>query len=157
MKPYTWQIKGPAGAGILHTGGLLFAQTLIRAGFFVFVYSEYPSLIRGGLNTVQITVDTKQVFASAEKIDHLISLDSQLQFEEIAQEFGGDKIMRNVAAVGLSLARFKQKTATKQNLLALAQKALKDIFKKKGEKIIKANQAVLEAGYKSWFNQKAKN
>ncbi len=51
---FSWKIGGEAGFGIV-TSGAIFAKTCLRAGMGVFDYMEYPSLIRGGHNTYQLT------------------------------------------------------------------------------------------------------
>jgi len=214
---YNWKIAGQAGYGIMNTGGPIFAKTLIRAGFYVFVYSEYPSLIRGGHNTMQVAVSKRKIGGVYKKIDQLVALDAHaivmnqdnvkkggtiiydagnikiknkkkkikeinnsqipalsglctikkakaktklredlkvvpINLEQIAEEVGGNKIMKNVVAVGASLALVeKMLPATfvlpAKFFLKIGKEVLKEVFTKKGEKIIKANQEVLEAGY----------
>jgi len=51
---FSWKIGGEAGFGIV-TSGAIFAKACLRAGMSVFDYMEYPSLIRGGHTTYQIT------------------------------------------------------------------------------------------------------
>ena len=53
-KVWTVKIAGPAGAGV-KSAGLLLAQILNESGYFLKDYSEYPSLVRGGHNTYQIS------------------------------------------------------------------------------------------------------
>jgi 2-oxoglutarate ferredoxin oxidoreductase subunit alpha len=232
---YNWKIAGEAGYGIMNTGGPIFSKTLIRAGFFVFVYAEYPSLIRGGHNAYQVAVSLDPIDAPYREIDQLVALDAYtiimhqdevreggivlydalgvkfktqssnlktttqtskvtnvrgvvdntqiptltgiyslkkakertvlrndikfipIDFERIAREAGGDKIMKNTAAVGASLALFEKKVTAdgqrkKLRLLEIADKVVVDIFKGKGEGIVKINQRVLEVGYNSISN-----
>lgn len=73
---YNWKIAGEAGYGIMNTGGPIFAKTLVRMGFFTFIYSEYPSLIRGGHNSMQVSVDDKEISASYGTIDQLVALNA---------------------------------------------------------------------------------
>ena len=56
----TWKIAGEAGFGI-KSAGMMFGKIFMRAGYEVFDFTEYPSLIRGGHNTYQLVVDTKPV------------------------------------------------------------------------------------------------
>jgi len=186
---YNWKIGGEAGYGIMNTGGPIFAKTLVRAGFFVFIYSEYPSLIRGGHNTMQVTVARRKIDAAYQELDQLVALNSYaiikhqdevkkggvviydkseiklrkdikfipIDFTKIAQEVGGDKIMKNVAAVGASLrileiGKLGNWEIGKGILLKTAKGVLKDVFAKKGDKIVKANKRVLEEGYNSISN-----
>lgn len=212
---YNWKIAGEAGYGIMNTGGPIFAKTLVRMGFFTFVYSEYPSLIRGGHNSMQVSVDEREVNAPYGAIDQLVALNANaciwhmeemslrgvilydpdtvkfkddgsidnkwipfltgtasvlrarqtviprkdlqliaVPFERIAQEIGGSKIMRNVAAVGAGLAVFEEKLKktdrySQLELLPMAKEVLADMFKEKGEKVVEANVQVVEEGYKA--------
>ena len=72
-----------------------------------------------------------------------------INLTKIAEEVGGDKIMKNVAAVGAGLALFEQKVSTSRNLLKIADVVLGDVFRKKGDEIVRVNRLVLEEGYKS--------
>lgn len=204
---YNWKMGGEAGYGIMNTGGPIFAKTLARSGLFVFIYSEYPSLIRGGHNTMQVTVVDTPVNGSYLALDQLLALNAHtiivhqnelkaggtvlydsnvvkftaanqidnaripaltgthtvaqakapvvlrpdvtylpIALEDIALEAGGSKIMRNVVAVGASLALFAR-VVESDALVGIANQVLADIFKKKGEEVIKANQQALVAGY----------
>lgn len=64
----TLKISGPAGAGI-KSSGLLLSRILINHGFYTADYSEYPSLIRGGLNTYQLTFSDLPLFSPYQKVD----------------------------------------------------------------------------------------
>ncbi|MEK9165294.1 MAG: 2-oxoacid:acceptor oxidoreductase family protein [Patescibacteria group bacterium] len=207
---YNWKIGGEAGYGIMNTAGPIFAKTLLRGGFFVFIYSEYPSLIRGGHNTMQAAVSSKPINAVYSQLDQLVALNWHtvvmhqdevkkggvviydadnsrmppltgthtvkkaknkvklrqdikfipVNFTKIAEETGGDKIMKNVAAVGAALRQFKVQSPlqfggqakSKVDLLEIGREVIEDVFESKGQGIVKANQRVLEAGYNSIRN-----
>lgn len=72
----TWKIGGEAGFGIMSTG-VMFARACMRAGWNVFTYPEYPSLIRGGHNTVQVSVSTDPLFAHRVGVDVLVALNKE--------------------------------------------------------------------------------
>jgi 2-oxoglutarate/2-oxoacid ferredoxin oxidoreductase subunit alpha len=72
-KVYTIKIAGPAGMGIKSIGQL-FSKILIVHGFNLADYSEYPSLVRGGHNTYQITFSLDKVFAPAHQVDMFFSI-----------------------------------------------------------------------------------
>lgn len=72
----SWKIGGEAGFGI-KSAGLMFAQIATRAGYEVFDYDEYPSLIRGGHNTFQATVSAAPVSSTAEQVDVLVALNKE--------------------------------------------------------------------------------
>lgn len=169
---YSIKIGGEAGQGIQTIGNTL-AQVFSRAGFHVFTHQDYESRIRGGHNFFQIRFSQSPVTASREKIDILIALDKdsiQLHEKELSEnglilydskslkhrhdkeyfldvpvvdlavEHGGNKIMANTVAVGAVLGMLGMK-------IDFLTGILNDMFKKKGEEIIKANVQSAFAGY----------
>lgn len=72
----TWKIGGEAGFGIMSTGEM-FARACMRAGLNVFTYPEYPSLVRGGHNTVQVTASTEPVHAHRAQVNILVALNKE--------------------------------------------------------------------------------
>lgn len=70
-----WKIAGLAGGGVAVTG-TLFAKLCMRHGLHVFGYGEYPSLIRGGHNTIQVTADEDHASSQAKALDVLIALNT---------------------------------------------------------------------------------
>ena len=72
-KVYTIKIAGPAGLGIKSVGQL-FSKILIAHGFNLADYSEYPSLVRGGHNTCQISFSQDKVFAPHRQVDIFFSI-----------------------------------------------------------------------------------
>ncbi|MFZ2152454.1 MAG: 2-oxoacid:acceptor oxidoreductase family protein [Microgenomates group bacterium] len=74
MSPVTTvKITGPAGAGI-KSSGLLFSNMLLAHGQNLRDYSEYPSLVRGGHNTYQVSFSPGEVLAPHYQVDILLSL-----------------------------------------------------------------------------------
>ena len=76
MRGVTWKIGGEAGFGIMSTGEM-FARACMRAGLNVFTYPEYPSLVRGGHNTVQVTASTEPVHAHRAQVNSLVALNKE--------------------------------------------------------------------------------
>lgn len=72
-KVYTIKIAGPAGLGIKSIGQL-FSKILIAHGFNLTDYSEYPSLVRGGHNTYQISFSLDKVYAPYHQVDMFFSI-----------------------------------------------------------------------------------
>lgn len=72
-KVYTIKIAGPAGLGIKSVGQL-FSKILIAHGFNLTDYSEYPSLVRGGHNTYQISFSLDKVYAPYHQVDMFFSI-----------------------------------------------------------------------------------
>src|SRR3990167_533041 len=73
---FVWKVAGAAGEGIMTTV-LLFSKTCARHGLYIFDYTEYPSLIRGGHNTYQVHTATDPVFAQKNTVDLLIALNKE--------------------------------------------------------------------------------
>jgi 2-oxoglutarate/2-oxoacid ferredoxin oxidoreductase subunit alpha len=72
-KVTTIKIAGPAGLGI-KSAGHLFSKVLADYNFSFADYSEYPSLVRGGHNTYQITFSPQKVFAPHFNVDLFFSV-----------------------------------------------------------------------------------
>jgi 2-oxoglutarate ferredoxin oxidoreductase subunit alpha len=77
MKEYVnWKIGGEAGYGILSVG-VLFGKFCTRNGLYVFYSSEFPSLVRGGHNTVQLMVRKEPVLSQHFEINLLVALNQE--------------------------------------------------------------------------------
>lgn len=79
-----------AGQGIKSTG-LNFSKIAARSGYNIKNYIEYPSLIRGGHNAMQITFSLDKVFSQIKTIDFLIALNQEtinLHKDELVQNAG---------------------------------------------------------------------
>ena len=87
----TIKIAGPAGSGI-KSAGQLFSKLLIDHGFNLADYSEYPSLVRGGHNTYQITFSDKKVFSTHFNIDLFFSVYPN-HWQEHTKEFTKDTLV----------------------------------------------------------------
>jgi 2-oxoglutarate ferredoxin oxidoreductase subunit alpha len=72
-KVVTIKIAGPAGAGI-KSSGLLLSRILLDHGANIRDYSEYPSLVRGGHNTYQVSFSGDEIFAPHFAVDLFFSL-----------------------------------------------------------------------------------
>lgn len=166
---FTWKIGGEAGYGIMVTG-LTFARACMRSGAWIHDYTEYPSLIRGGHNVFQTRVSDEEVNSQAREVALLVALDQktidrhkdeladdalvifdpadtkydgnglELPMAEIVKKYEGEKIMRNMVALGASLA-----------LVGVDFKVLEDLihfaFDRKGEEVVNHNIDIAKAGY----------
>ncbi len=126
MDDFQILIGGSAGRGS-KVAGRLVSKALNKYGYKVFVYEDYPSLIRGGHNFSLIRVAKEKKRSIKEKIDFLFALDQEtinkhidklkgelvynsdqieseegigVAMEKIAEELGGSKIMQNTALFG---------------------------------------------------------
>jgi 2-oxoglutarate ferredoxin oxidoreductase subunit alpha len=98
-------IGGQAGDGIMQAGNVA-ARLFNRLGYWVFVYQDYPSLIRGGHNFAIIRAGQKRVLAHSDQIDILVAL-NQDTFEKHKWRLKGDSTVvfdqSKVKAEGLGL------------------------------------------------------
>ncbi len=70
---FTWKMGGEAGFGV-NSSGLLFTRLCMRYGLYAFEYSEYPSLVRGGHQTSQVSVDSQSISSEHYQVDLLVAL-----------------------------------------------------------------------------------
>lgn len=73
---FSIKIGGAAGEGI-KTIGYTLQKGLQRLGFYSFGYTEYPSLIRGGHNTYQVSWADSPVHSIDNKINVLVALNKE--------------------------------------------------------------------------------
>lgn len=71
---FSWRIGGEAGDGILNAGLQMFAKTCLRSGLKVFATAEYPSLIRGGHNNLEVRVEERDVYAQTRFTNLLVAM-----------------------------------------------------------------------------------
>ncbi|VVB56638.1 2-oxoglutarate synthase subunit KorA [uncultured archaeon] len=72
----TLKVGGEAGSGIL-TVGHMFAKLMQKSGLQVFLTNDYPSLIKGGHNTITVRANPQRIYALTAGIDILIALDKK--------------------------------------------------------------------------------
>lgn len=75
LESISFKVAGEAGAGVMSTGQSL-AALVSNLGFSVFGYAEYPSLIRGGHNTYQVTFSRQTVRSPKNTVDVLVALNA---------------------------------------------------------------------------------
>ncbi|MBI2972062.1 MAG: 2-oxoacid:acceptor oxidoreductase subunit alpha [Candidatus Aenigmarchaeota archaeon] len=73
----TWKVAGEAGHGILNAGLVMFAKSCVRAGMHVFATAEYPSLIRGGHNHLDVRVSETEIHSQQQHVDLLVALNKE--------------------------------------------------------------------------------
>ena len=66
------KIAGQAGAGVMVTGRMM-AKCFTRGGYSVVGYPEYPSLVRGGHNVVEVLVSDNHMRSPMQKCDAVIA------------------------------------------------------------------------------------
>jgi len=72
-RDFCFKIGGEAGYGIM-SAGVTFSKIANRSGYYIFDYSEYPSIIRGGHNVMQVTISNEPVKSQLRHTDFLVAL-----------------------------------------------------------------------------------
>jgi len=75
-KDYSILIGGGAGLGS-RRAGLLIAELFSSLGYYVFIYDDYQSLIRGGHSFSNIRISVSKKLSSCSEIDFLVALDKR--------------------------------------------------------------------------------
>lgn len=175
QKVFSVKIGGQAGQGV-KSAGLMFAKVATRSGYQIYDYIEYPSLIRGGHNVIQITISSTEVTAPVKKVDLLVALNQETIDRHLSElEDGCGIIFDSGAALNLSqvgpeidqfplpLGQLAQEAGGKEllsNTVALGvllallggeKSKLADLisreFANKGEEMIRINLQAMEMGY----------
>ena len=172
----SWKIGGEAGFGI-KSAGMMFGNIFMKAGYEIFDYTEYPSLIRGGHNTFHLIVDAKPVNSITYHIDVLVALNQETINKHIDEVSHGGVIIYDNGQAKLSPAKAKAKKINGLGLplgelakqagnqlmrnvvaigatlalvdqnLVIANRVVKANFKSKGQKVINQNLKALKLGF----------
>jgi len=176
MIDFTWKIGGPAGFGIKTTGDM-FSKVMMREGYHIFDYVEYPSLVRGGHNVTETRVSTREVFSQKKSVDVFIALNKEsydLHRKELSATsfviYDKDQfeIKPEEVAVGVKLVAVPLRQITKdvgaekvmENNVALGAslglikadlkplfELIEEQFGRKGKEVVAENHKVAQAGY----------
>lgn len=172
------KIGGQAGEGIKSVG-LILAKSLLKAGYWVTGYTEYPSLIRGGHNTYQVLASTEKVFSQEKPLDILIALDEasiklhEKEFKEdtivIYDPEGFKPTITSVKALPIALVELTKKAGglpVMANNVSLGavfsllnlkleplNEVIKEIFQNKGKEVVELNQKAALQGFLFVQNQ----
>lgn len=103
MKPYVVKIAGEAGYGIM-SAGLMLNKVAMRSGYYTFDYSEYPSIVRGGHNVMQVAIDTKPVKSPYLHTNFLIALDQDTLSKHMGEVVKGGSVLYDSEA-GMDLGK----------------------------------------------------
>ncbi|MFH1664060.1 MAG: 2-oxoacid:acceptor oxidoreductase subunit alpha [archaeon] len=183
MKDFVnWKIGGEAGYGILSVG-VLFGKLCTRNGLHAFYSSEFPSLIRGGHNTVQLMVKSTPVLSQHYEINLLIALnqetvsrhlnelspDAAIIFDSKETDIKKFKIKKSVVLVDVPLTEIAVRHGNKimRNTVALASSVallglefseletlIKENFAGKKQEIISSNINAAKEGFNFILNRK---
>lgn len=181
---YTWKIGGEAGFGIL-TSGLLFSKIANRHGYYTFDYLEYPSLIRGGHNALEVVVSDGDVKALKKDIDFLVCLNedtykfhkhrltsqSYVLYDPDEFVIHEENIIKITVPFKKILSDLKGQLVMKNTIamgaslsilgsdLVMLNEILEKLFSKKGQEVVDFNRQFALLGYnhvKSNFSQQIK-
>jgi 2-oxoglutarate ferredoxin oxidoreductase subunit alpha len=76
MKEFSTLIGGIAGDGI-NEAGIVISRIFSRLGYRIYMYYDYPSLIRGGHNFSLVRASREKIAAHTDQIDVLIALNQE--------------------------------------------------------------------------------
>lgn len=168
---FTLKIGGQAGQGVKSTG-LMFAKIATRSGLNIYTYTEYPSLIRGGHNLMQINASLEEVTAPATTCDLLVAFDQEtidrhhselvdgggILFDQ-EKEFNTTKVSKKINLYPVPLSQLAGQDLLSNSvalgvvvaLLGANFSVLQDLigeeFAVKGAKIIAGNKKAARAGF----------
>ncbi|OGL59727.1 hypothetical protein A3H10_03165 [Candidatus Uhrbacteria bacterium RIFCSPLOWO2_12_FULL_46_10] len=175
QKIFSLKIGGYAGQGV-KAAGLMFAKVATRSGFNIYDYIEYPSLIRGGHNVIQICVSSETVTAPSQKTDLLIAFNQDtvnkhasellpgagLMFDE-ADKLDISKVNKKVEIYRVPFAELTRESGGKKLMgntvaigatiallggdLEILKNLITDEFKNKGAGVVAADHKAAESGY----------
>lgn len=179
LNQLSWKVGGQQGEGIESTGEI-FAVALKRMGYHLYGYRHFSSRIKGGHTNNKIRVSTKPIRAISDDLDVLVAFDQEtidlnvyeladhgiviadsrfnpqlpegskgklfsIPFTQIADELGSS-LMKNMVAVGASACALGIKIEAFHDVV-------REIFKRKGDKIIEMNIEALNRGYAAFESQ----
>ncbi|MFH1394519.1 MAG: 2-oxoacid:acceptor oxidoreductase subunit alpha [Candidatus Micrarchaeota archaeon] len=172
---FSCKIGAQAGAGVMVTGRMM-AKCFTRGGFNVIGYPEYPSLVRGGHNVVEVLVSDNGVKSPRQKCDLVIALNRDAVFyhkdflntggvilyDEVL-DISAFELPSGVKAIAVPLKKLIEEAGGMErmrNTVALASAlalvdypfeilagVIEDEFKRKGGEIVQKNIAAAKAGY----------
>src|SRR5271157_4252701 len=172
---FVFKIAGQAGAGVMTTGRAL-VKCFSRSGYNAIGYPEYPSLVRGGHNTVQVRVRDTQISSPLTSQDLVLALNKDAIFYHMSsmakdgiiiydESIDATKftVRSDVRMYPLPLAKLTQEAGGTEQMkntaalgaalaavdypFAVLEGIIRDDFKRKGEEVIAKNASAAKAGY----------
>lgn len=169
----SWKVGGQQGEGIESTGEI-FAIALNRMGYYLYGYRHFSSRIKGGHTNNKIRVSTTEVRSIADDLDILVAFDQEtidvnyqelhskgviladskfnpkkpedteaslyaVPFTEIATQLG-TSLMKNMVAIGAT-------SAVLDLDIHVFEVVVREIFGKKGDKVVAKNMEAIQAGF----------
>lgn len=168
---FLWKIGGEAGFGIMTTG-VVIDKIATRSGYHIFDYPEYPSLIRGGHNTYDVTISDKPVASSKWEIDLLVCLNAETftlhqhrlhskslviydpeevtvpdSYIQVTVPFKEFKKKFEVFTMMMNTIAVGATIGILNGDIEIFNSILRDQFTRKGEEVVKFNLQLAAAGY----------
>ncbi|MBI4181487.1 MAG: 2-oxoacid:acceptor oxidoreductase subunit alpha [Candidatus Aenigmarchaeota archaeon] len=171
----SWKVAGAAGHGILNAGLSLFGKACQRGGLQVMATAEYPSLIRGGHNHLDVRVADRHLQAHTKYITLLLALNKDSLDKHVrkivpgggviydADEIPDPQITRkDIAVIGVPLKKLALEAGHEimRNTVGIGasfalldcglgplQGVIQDNFGRKGEAIVAGNQKAAQLGH----------
>ncbi len=173
-------IGGAAGDGIA-SAGESFSKACTRAGYHVFAYNSYQSVIRGGHVCMHVRIGRQKVWTHGDTCNYLIALNQDTfkryakkvtpggavfyntdKFKASASDVGPDVQLIGLPVMELVGNQLMQNTALMGAFLGAVgldptkmRELIQERFTKKGEAVIKANVDAFDKGI-DFANTKAK-
>lgn len=172
---FSIRIGAQAGAGVMVTGRMM-AKCFTRGGYNVVGYPEYPSLVRGGHNVVQVTTGTNEIHSPPRRCEVVLALNRDAVFYhkdfvkkggmiiyDKALDISEFKVSKAIKMFPVPLDELIEKaggTSRMKNTVALScvlamidypfdilAGVIEDEFRRKGDEIVKKNIAVAKEAY----------
>src|SRR2546422_5192980 len=177
QKELVFRIGGAAGDGSASTAESL-AKICTRSGLYVFTYTSYQSVIRGGHSWVQVRASEEPVLSQGERPQVLICLnpptadihapqvreDGAIIYDSDTIKLDGLRLAEGVRKIGFPLGRlareFSNNALMKNTValgaavrlfdldLAVVESAFATVWGDKKREIVDANVRAATAGYK---------
>ena len=170
------KIGAEAGQGV-KSAGLMLAKLAIRSGYHIYNQIEYPSLIKGGHNVLQVNISKEEVTAPRKVNDFLIALNQDTVNKHLTEFADGagliydsaakidtSKVPSTVVLLGVPLSKIAKEagnsdllintvalgavTAVLGGNLLILNSLISEEFGSKGYEIVKVNVAAAENGFK---------
>ncbi len=165
MQEFSVLVGGKAGDGI-NTTGYVIAQLLNHMGYYVFMYYDYPSLIKGGHNFTIIRAADERIGTHCENVDFILALNAEtLQIHknrmknDTVKIFNGDLVKSEGISVPVSTIlksnNFPDVMKNSAIVGAFAKAAeipwevVKEVFILHEKKLTAENLLVAEKGYEA--------
>lgn len=172
---YTFKIAGMAGQGI-KSSGITFARFAGRSGYYIYNYIEYPSIIRGGHNVMQINISNEEITGPSNTTQLLLALNQEgidFHLDELTEgaailydnekNLDVSKVQSEVKLCGVPLSRFAKESGGNEILintvglgaavgilngdLNILNNFIREEYGDKGEEIVAADQKAAKLGY----------